>query len=143
MSATTLTAVVPATYFTKAGTLQITVANSGTSSVSSPLTLTVSAAVAATITAPPMTAPGSQATVTVTLTQPYPVDLVGTLTIGFTRVTTPQLTDPALQFAAGGTTLSFAIPANTTTVPAIQLQVGTIAGTITVATLPHSGRAST
>lgn len=95
------------------------------------LTVT-SPAVAATITAPPTTPPGSQATVTVTLTQAYPVALVGTLAIGFTRSTTPQITDPALQFAEGGTTLSFPIPANTTTVPPVQLQAGTIAGTITV-----------
>ena len=95
------------------------------------LTVT-SSGLAATVTAPPTTAPGSQATVTVMLTQPYPVDLVGTLTIGFTRVTSPQITDPSLQFAAGGTTVTFPIPANTTTVPPIELQAGTIAGTITV-----------
>ena len=88
--------------------------------------------VVATVTAPPTTPPGSQPTITVTLTQPYPVDLVGTLTIGFTRTGTPQITDPSLQFAAGGTTFSFPIPANTTTTPVIQLQAGTIAGTITV-----------
>ena len=96
------------------------------------VSLVVAPSLAATITAPPTTAPGSQTTITVTLAQPYPVDLVGTLTIGFARSTTPQLTDPSLQFAEGGTTLNFPIPANTTTIPPIQLQVGTIAGTITV-----------
>jgi len=94
--------------------------------------LVVEPSVGATITAPPTITPGSQASITVTLTQSYPVDLTGTLTIGFTRAGTPQLTDPSLQFAAGGTTLSFTIPANTTTVPPILLQAGTIAGTITV-----------
>ena len=88
--------------------------------------------VAVTVSAPPMTPPGSQTSVTVALTQSYPVDLTGTLTIGFTRSSTPNITDPSLQFAAGGTTISFPIPAGTTTIPPIQLQVGTIAGTITV-----------
>lgn len=133
VSATTLTAIVPATDFTKPGTLQITVADPSVSLVSSALTLTVSAPnVAATISAPPTTPPGSQPTLTVTLTQPYPVDLVGTLTIGFTRSGTPQIIDPSLQFASGGTSFNFPIPANTTTIPAIQLQAGTIAGTIAV-----------
>jgi hypothetical protein len=96
------------------------------------VSLVVEPSVGATITAPPTTTPGSQASITVTLKQAYPIDLTGTLTIGFTRAGTPQLTDPSLQFAAGGTTLSFTIPANTTTVPPVQLQAGTIAGTITV-----------
>lgn len=133
VSGTVLTAIVPATDFTKPGTLQITVADPSVELVSAALTLTVNAPnIGATVTAPPTTPPGSQPTVTVTLTQPYPVDLVGTLTIGFARAGTPQLIDPSLQFAAGGLTFSFPIPANTTTVPAVQLQAGTIAGTITV-----------
>ena len=133
VNATTLTAIVPASYFTAPGTLQITVADPGVSSVSPALLLTVNApAIAATVSAPPTAAPGTQPSITVTLSQPYPVDLVGTLTIAFTRSGTPQLVDPSLQFAAGGLTFSFPIPANTTTVPVIQLQAGTIAGTITV-----------
>jgi hypothetical protein len=43
--------------------------------------------------------------------------------------------DPALQFAAGGTTLSFSVPANSTAVPLPQngaVQLGSVAGTITV-----------
>jgi hypothetical protein len=94
--------------------------------------LVVTANVSATVTAPPSAAPGTQPAVTVTLAQPYPVDLTGTLTLDFTRTGGPQLTDPALQFAAGGTTYSFPIPANTTTIPPVNLQAGTIAGTITV-----------
>ena len=133
VNATTLTAIVPASYFIKPGTLAITVADPTVSLVSAALNLTVGAPnVAATVTAPSTTPPGSQPTITVTLSQPYPVDLVGTLTIGFTRTGTPQIIDPSLQFAAGGTTFSFPIPANTTTIPVIQLQAGTIAGTITV-----------
>ncbi len=133
VNATTLTAIVPASYFTAPGTLQITVADPGVSSISPALALTVNApAISATVDAPPTAAPGTQPGITVTLSQPYPVDLVGTLTIAFTRSTTPQIVDPSLQFAAGGLTFSFPIPANSTTVPVIQLQAGTIAGTITV-----------
>jgi hypothetical protein len=94
--------------------------------------LVVNANVAATVSAPPTADPGTQPTITVTLAQPYPVDLTGTLSIDFARSGGPQLTDPALQFAGGGTTFAFTVPANTTTVPPIDLQVGTIAGTITV-----------
>jgi len=40
--------------------------------------------------------------------------------------------NPQVQFATGGTTFNFTLPANTTTTPAEMVQVGTIAGTITV-----------
>ena len=40
--------------------------------------------------------------------------------------------DPAIQFANGGRTFTFTIPANSTVVPPIQLQSGTVAGTITI-----------
>jgi hypothetical protein len=134
VSATSLTAIIPAVDFTQIGTLAITVFDTSTLSSSPPVSLTVTAPpVAATVTGPSTTPPGSQPDVTVALTAPYPVDLVGTLTIAFERSGTPQITDPALRFATSGTTsISFPIPAGTTTIPPIALQAGTIAGTITV-----------
>jgi hypothetical protein len=120
-----------------AGTQTLTVSFAPTNSrdymaASASVQLVVTSSVAATVTAPPTAPPGTQPEVTVTLTQPYPVALTGTLTIDFARSGGPQLVDPALQFAAGGTTYTFPIPANTTTIPPVLLQAGTIAGTITV-----------
>ena len=37
-----------------------------------------------------------------------------------------------MQFATGGRTIAFSIPANSTATPAVQLQTGTIAGAVTV-----------
>jgi hypothetical protein len=47
--------------------------------------------------------------------------------------------DPAVQFATGGSTFSFALPANSTTTPTIQLQTGTLPATITVTLTIESG----
>jgi hypothetical protein len=108
------------------------------------VSLVVTASVSATVTAPPTTPPGSQTTIAVALAKTYPVDLNVTLNLAFASSTTPQITNnQQLQLAcqdaasnctlnATNTTLTFIVPANTTTVPVILLQAGTIAGTITV-----------
>jgi hypothetical protein len=130
---TTLTAIIPAADFLTVGTLQITVLDPAVSSMSTAMTFTVTApAVTVVVSAPPTVTPGSQPTINFTITQPYPVDITATLTLGFAASTTPAVDDPSIQFAAGGRTLSFVIPANTVTVPTITLQAGTVAGTITV-----------
>ena len=86
----------------------------------------------ATITAPATAPPGSQPAVTFTLGAAYPVPLVATFTLNDKSGVASGATDPAVQFATGGTTYTVTLPAGTTTLPALQVQAGTIAATITV-----------
>ena len=78
-------------------------------------------------------APQSQPTVTLSLANPYPVEIDGVLTVATSG--TPG-TDEAVQFITGGTTVPFTIPANSTKAnfagqgSQIQLQTGTVANTI-------------
>lgn len=133
VNATTLTAVIPAADFTAVGTLQITVSDPSLSLTSQAVSFSVTAApLGAVLSAPPTTDPGTQPTINFTITQPYPVDISATLTLGFAASTTPPIDDPSIQFAEGGRSLTFVVPANTVTVPTITLQAGTVAGTITV-----------
>jgi hypothetical protein len=80
-------------------------------------------------------APMTQPTIGLTLATTYPVAVSGTLAISMTG-TLP--TDPALQFATGGTTVSFTIPANQTTAlfgtqgAQLGMQTGTVAGNVTI-----------
>lgn len=80
-------------------------------------------------------APMTQPNIGLTLASPYPVAISGTLTISTTGT---LLTDPALQFATGGTTVSFTIPANQTSAmfgggaTQLGMQTGTVAGTFTI-----------
>src|SRR5271155_4713249 len=93
--------------------------------------LTVTAAPAVTLTGPTTPPPGTQPTVTFTVINPYPVDLTAVFTLTFAGSGTPSVDDPAVQFSTGGRSLTLIVPANSTTVPPIQLQSGTDAGTIT------------
>jgi hypothetical protein len=86
----------------------------------------------ATITAPATTPPGSQPAVTFTLGAPYPVPIVATFTLNDKSGVASGATDPAVQFATGGTSYTVTIPAGTTALPPLQIQAGTIAATITV-----------
>jgi len=78
--------------------------------------------------------PLTQPAVGLTLASPYPVTLNGTLTLTFNSDV--GVTDPALQFAVGGRTVNFVIPANTTravfanNLQQVRLQTGTVAGVI-------------
>jgi hypothetical protein len=76
--------------------------------------------------------PASQPSLTLAITNPYPVALTVTFTLTFAPSVTPAVDDPAIQFSNGSRTLSFVVAANSVTVPPIQLQAGTIAGTITI-----------
>jgi hypothetical protein len=77
-----------------------------------------------------------QPSVGLRLAQAYPYDITGTLTAGFNPGA--FVDDPAIQFASGGRTAEFRIPANTTTAifgqggQAVQFQSGTVAGDITL-----------
>jgi hypothetical protein len=79
--------------------------------------------------------PATQSGVSLTLASPYPLALAGTLAL----TTAGNLsTDPAVQFATGGRTVAFSIPANGTIAnfasqgPQILLQTGTVAETVTL-----------
>lgn len=81
------------------------------------------------------TAPGSQSSVGLSLANPYPVAVAGVLTLG---VSGDLPADPAVQFATGGRTVPFVIPANRTDAvfgsqgTRVGLQTGTVASTITL-----------
>jgi hypothetical protein len=79
--------------------------------------------------------PRQQPAVALGLTQPYPLDISGKLTLTFASDSFAD--DPAIQFASGGRSINFTIPAGTTDAvfssgKTVQLQTGTVAGTITV-----------
>jgi len=77
--------------------------------------------------------PLSQPGVSLKLSSPYPGALAGVLTMSFSG---DLLVDPAVQFATGGRTVPFVIPANSTDAvfagqgTQIRLQTGTVANTV-------------
>lgn len=81
--------------------------------------------------------PVQQPVFTLSLRQPYSIDLAGKLTLTFNSAV--FATDPAVQFASGGRIADFIIPAGTSSAlfqnnsPQIAIQTGTVAGTITLA----------
>lgn len=84
---------------------------------------------------PATISPRQQPTVQLGLSQPYAMDLTGKLTITFASDSFAD--DPSIQFATGGRTVNFTIPAGTTDAvfssgKTVQLQTGTVAGTITI-----------
>ncbi|HTC91312.1 MAG TPA: choice-of-anchor D domain-containing protein [Bryobacteraceae bacterium] len=80
--------------------------------------------------------PASQANISLTLANPYPVDLTGALTL---TTSGNYGTDPAVQFSTGGRTVNFTIPTGSTSADfagqgsQIAMQTGTVAETVTLA----------
>lgn len=80
--------------------------------------------------------PAQQPSFGLTLASPYPLALQGTMKLTF--VSTVFTDDPAIQFASGGRTANFTIPANSTKVlfsgnaTSMALQTGTTAGNIVI-----------
>jgi hypothetical protein len=80
--------------------------------------------------------PSQQPTVSLSLSAPYPLDLRGTMTLTF--VPSAIVDDPAIQFASGGRTAKFTIPANTTralfanNATSMPFQTGTVTGNIVI-----------
>ncbi len=79
--------------------------------------------------------PMMQPALGLSLASGYPIDITGSLTITFTP--TSFVDDPTIQFAQGGRTVQFIIPANTTDAmfgqsKQVQFQTGTVSGTITI-----------
>ena len=61
----------------------------------------------------------------------YPLPIAGTVNMQFIPDPGIGVDDPAVQFATGGRSISFILPANSTQpVPPLALQTGTVAGTI-------------
>jgi hypothetical protein len=89
-----------------------------------------------TITGPgPVVGPMQQPAVSLSLASPYSLPLAGVLTM--TVSSNHVVIDPAVQFATGGRTVTFTIPANTTqaqfsTGNSVPFQTGTVAASITI-----------
>jgi len=122
---------------TAAGTSNVTVTvtdsqgNKGTASAS--INVVLPPAPNVTVTGAPPTANASdQEDIKVSLDRSFPVAVTVTLTLTVNPVSGPPPQD--VQFANGGQTFSFVVPANTpaATPTDVFLQVGTVAGTITV-----------
>jgi hypothetical protein len=134
------------------GPFTFTVLVTDTSNNSLPFTDTLTVAqapLALTIQVPSGTPlPQQQIPVTVTIAQPYPVDLAGELVLQFTPSQATPVVDPAIQFSTGGDTVAFQIPKGETSAVFSQspllVQTGTVAGAIAFsATVTTSGAALT
>ena len=68
----------------------------------------------------------------VTLAREYPVDITGVATLSVSQDAVNPAPDTAVQFATGGTSVRFTIPARTTRLPLTGFQTGSVAGTFTV-----------
>ncbi len=131
VNASTLTAVIPASFFTSAGTAQVTVVDT-LNRTTSGQTFTVIAAPAINFTGPATTTSAAQPTLTFQLVNPYPQTISGTLALTFNASGTNGVDDPAVQFSSGGRTIAYTIPALSTVTPTVQIQTGTVAGIATI-----------
>jgi hypothetical protein len=129
---TSLTAIIPAAFLSKAGTGQVTVQDPQANVTSAALAFNVSSAPQIVFNGPSTAPSGAQPKLTFTLVNPYPVALSGSLSLTFAPANGTGIDDPAVQFSAGGRTLAFAIPANSTATPTVEIQTGTVAGTATI-----------
>jgi hypothetical protein len=77
-----------------------------------------------------------QPLVDISLANPYPVPITGTLSLSFAPSGTNPVDDPSVQFSTGGRSAPFSIPAQTTHAtfgaPQFGLQAGSVTGTITL-----------
>jgi hypothetical protein len=128
-----LTAQIPASFFQQLTAGAITVYDPVNKITTTSATFTVSLPnLQITFSGPSTAAPGEQPTLNLIMSQPYPIEIQGAMTLTVDPLTPDGPTDPAVQFSTGGTTFTFTIPAGSTTTPNIQIQTGTIASTITV-----------
>ncbi len=132
VSATTLTAVIPANLLTTAGTLPVTVTDTASGDSTTIANFLVEVAPVVVFTGPSTAASGDQPAVTFQLKQPYAVPVNCLLTLTFAPLTATGIDDPAVQFASGGRTKNVTLPAGSTNTTDVQFQAGTVAGTVTV-----------
>ena len=76
--------------------------------------------------------PPAQVNLALSLSQGYPLPLAAQFTLSFAGLPGGSYSDPALQFATGGTSATVTIAADNVTSPIPGIQVGDVAGTITV-----------
>jgi hypothetical protein len=139
-SETRLTAVIPASFLTQTSPGNITVTGGGLTTSPVPFTVTLPN-IQLEFTGPGTEPAGQQPTLNLAFLEGYPLPLQVSLTLAVKPATSGGPVDPAVQFSTGGGTFSFTLPANSTTVPTIQLQTGTLASTITVTlTLESDGQ---
>ncbi|HEX4007376.1 MAG TPA: FG-GAP-like repeat-containing protein [Acidobacteriaceae bacterium] len=131
VSASKLTAVIPASFFQQTGVGVITVVGNGTTTAGVDFNV-VSPNLQVKLSGPATANPGEQPTLDFVLSQAYPVDLQGTFTLTVQPTKSGGPVDPAVQFSTGGDALDFTIAANTTKTPTVQLQTGTVAAKITI-----------
>ena len=132
VSATQLTAAVPASILQVPATAQVLVQEGGVSSNAISFTVSLPPPPSLSLTPPTTTGPAQQPTVGFGLNAGYPLLLTGMVTLTFASNATIPVVDPAIQFASGGTTMNFTVPPNSTTLPPLMLQTGTVAGVITL-----------
>jgi len=128
-----LTATIPAAFFeqTQAGAISVT--DPGTGQTSGPIPITVTLPnIKIVFTGPGSESEAEQPSLNLQFLDGYPVPLTVNLNLSVQPATPGGPVDPAVQFATGGTAYSFILPANSINAPTIQLQTGTLAGTITV-----------
>jgi len=138
LSPTQMTAVIPASFFAQTQPGAITVTTAGTTAPAVQFTVTLPN-VLVTFSGPGSASPAQQPNLNLEFLEGYPQPVQVTLTLAVQPATTGGPVDPAVQFSTGSTTLTFPLAANSTTIPAIQLQTGTLAATITVTLTLESG----
>ena len=138
VTATELKAVIPAADLQQTGTLAIAVTDSKLTTSSIPFSV-LAPSLRVILSGPGTEQPGQQPSLNFALEQGYPVPIQGTFTLTVQPATEGGPVDPAVQFASGGDTFNFTLPANSTATPTVQLQTGTLAATITVTLTLHAG----
>lgn len=131
VSTTQLSAVLPPVLSTTQQSITVFDTASQLQSAALPLTVTTPAA-NATLSAPATVASRQQPGVSFQLQTAYPVPLQGLLTLSFMPTGGGAVDDPMIVFSNGQRTYPFTVPANTTTVPPIAFQTGTVSGTVSV-----------
>jgi sugar lactone lactonase YvrE len=137
VNASTLTTVLSSATFTTVQTLLVSVSSAGLTTGALPFTV-AAPPVNVSASAPSTTNPGTQPGVTLTLANPYPVPVSATFTLTFTPGAS-GVDDPAIVFTNGKRSVTVNVPAGSTTIPEVQLQAGTVAGTIQVAVVLTAG----
>ena len=129
---TTLAVTLPTSTFATVQTLQISVIDPTQNQTTAAIPFVVAAPGAnVSVTAPATSNPGTQPSVSLALAAPYPVPVTATLTLTFTPGAN-GVDDPAVVFSNGLRTLTVDLAAGQTTVPAVQIQTGTVSGTISI-----------
>lgn len=139
VSPSTLTAIVPKAFFQVIQPLQVTVIDPALSMISNALSITMTVpSTSVNFSGPPSVEPATQSSLSFKLAAPYPVDLRATFGLTFSPATGLS-DDPNIVFSNGKRALVVTVPANTTDLPAVQFQSGTISGVITLSLVLEVG----